>query len=276
MQEHTVTGGGGLKLHVAEQGKRDRPPILFIHGWSQSHLCWSRQFRSPLADGFRLVGMDLRGHGQSEAPLHAEHYAEGALWADDVDSVITALRLESPVLVGWSYGGLVVSDYLRKYGDGAIAGVNFVGAAMGIGDRWFGTFIGPAFMDHAMPACSRDQAVALDAVRGLVHAFFAKPVAAEEIERAIGCAMLVHPKVRKNLISREEDFSADLSKLRKPVLVTYGDADTVILPAMAEELLAVAPNSRPSAYPGVGHAPFIEEATRFNDELAQFADESRV
>jgi non-heme chloroperoxidase len=63
---HAVSGGGGLRLHVREWGKPHGPAILFIHGWSQNHLCWARQYESPLADEFRLVAYDLRGHGMSE------------------------------------------------------------------------------------------------------------------------------------------------------------------------------------------------------------------
>ena len=93
-KRYTVSGGGGLRLHVREWGKSDGPPILLIHGWSQNHLCWVRQYESALADEFRLVAFDLRGHGMSEAPLEAEHYTDGALWADDVAAIIDQLRLE--------------------------------------------------------------------------------------------------------------------------------------------------------------------------------------
>ena len=68
--------------------------ILFIHGWSQNHLCWAKQYESSLADEFRLVAYDLRGHGMSEAPLEPEHYTYGELWADDVAAIIEQLRLE--------------------------------------------------------------------------------------------------------------------------------------------------------------------------------------
>jgi len=54
---HTrVTGGGGVQLHVVEGGHREGRPILFIHGFSQSWLCWDRQMHSDLANEFRLVG----------------------------------------------------------------------------------------------------------------------------------------------------------------------------------------------------------------------------
>jgi non-heme chloroperoxidase len=104
MRTHAVRGGGGLRLHVREWGPADGPPILFIHGWSQNHLCWVRQYESGLADEFRLVAYDLRGHGMSEAPLEPEHYSDGQLWADDLAAIIDQLRLDRPVLVGWSYG----------------------------------------------------------------------------------------------------------------------------------------------------------------------------
>jgi pimeloyl-ACP methyl ester carboxylesterase len=113
MRIHTVRGGGGLALHVREWGRADGPPILLIHGWSQSHLCWARQYGSALADEFRLVAYDLRGHGMSEAPLEPEHYTDGRLWADDVAAIIQRLGLDRPVLVGWSYGGFIICDYLR-------------------------------------------------------------------------------------------------------------------------------------------------------------------
>jgi pimeloyl-ACP methyl ester carboxylesterase len=274
MQTHTVAGGGELMLHVREWGNGNAQPILFIHGWSQNHLCWSKQFEGPLAAEFRLVAIDIRGHGQSEAPLDVENYTTGALWADDIKNVIETLKLESPVLVGWSYAGLIISDYIRRYGDDDIAGVNFVDAAVGIGAQWFGTRIGPGFLDYAPLACSEDQTVALNAIRDFLHVCFVKPIAAGEMELAMGWNMLVHPQVRANLIGREEDFTPDLAKMKKPVLVTYGDADTVVMPSMAKVIQDSVPNCQMSEYPGVGHAPFIEEPVRFNAELNAFASQN--
>ena len=55
---HDVRGGGGLRLHVREWGDPQGPPIVFVHGWSQSQLCWSRQIAGPLAE--RLQARHLR------------------------------------------------------------------------------------------------------------------------------------------------------------------------------------------------------------------------
>ena len=68
MKHHTITGGGGVQLHLVETGDPSGRPILFIHGFSQCWLAWSRQLNSDLADRYRLVAMDMRGHGLSEKP----------------------------------------------------------------------------------------------------------------------------------------------------------------------------------------------------------------
>ena len=68
MTHHTITGGGGVQLHLVEAGNPSGRPIVFIHGISQCWLTWSRQLNSDLANHYRLVAMDLRGHGLSEKP----------------------------------------------------------------------------------------------------------------------------------------------------------------------------------------------------------------
>ena len=87
-------------LHVREWGNPDGSPIVFIHGWSQSHLCWHRQTESRLCDEFRLVAFDLRGHGMSEAPPQSQHYTHAGPWAYDLAAIIEELELERAVLVG--------------------------------------------------------------------------------------------------------------------------------------------------------------------------------
>ena len=122
-KKHTIAGGGGLHLHVREWGRASGPPILFIHGWSQSHLCWARQYDSWLADEFRLVAFDLRGHGMSEMPIGVRYYTDDLLWADDIAAIVARLGLDRVVLVGWSYGAFAVLDYVREHGQVAIAAV---------------------------------------------------------------------------------------------------------------------------------------------------------
>jgi pimeloyl-ACP methyl ester carboxylesterase len=275
MRTHGVEGGGGLKLHVRDFGPLDAPSILLIHGWSQHHLCWSKQIESPLAGEFRLVAMDLRGHGQSDAPLNLASYTSGPLWADDIAAVIENLELRSPILVGWSYGGFVIGDYLRVHGDAAIAGVNLVSGAVGIGPRWFGPLIGADFVEYAPLAASEDQAVALKAMQSLLHRMAVRDLPAADVELAMGWSMLTPAAVRGYLISRDEDYLPEYEALSKPLLVTYGAADTIVLPAMAELIQERCLTAQMSEYPHTGHVPFLEDPKRFNRELGDFARSSR-
>ncbi len=179
MQVHTVAGGGGVRLHVREWGQADGPPILFIHGWSQNHLCWDKQYESALRNEFRLVAYDLRGHGMSEAPPGPGPYTDAGLWADDLAAIIDRLGLERAVLVGWSYGAFVICDYLRAYGQDRVAAVNFVEGAVKMGEAAFGTLIGPAFLDHFVDLTADDLPTNIRGMRSFLRACVAKPVAAE-------------------------------------------------------------------------------------------------
>jgi len=75
LEHHIVTGGGGARLHVVETGNADGRALIFLHGFSQSWLAWQPQMCSDLAQDYRLVAVDLRGHGSSDKP--DEGYAEG-------------------------------------------------------------------------------------------------------------------------------------------------------------------------------------------------------
>ena len=269
MKVHAVRGGGGLQLHVREWGRPDGPPILFIHGWSQNHLCWAKQYESVLADEFRLVAYDLRGHGMSEAPLEPEHYTDGKLWADDVAAIMDELGLDPPVLVGWSYGAFVICDYIRAYGQERVAAINLVEGAVRLGEAAFGTLIGPSFLDHFVGATAGDLPTNIGAMRSFVRACFVKPVSNDELETAVCWNVVVPASIRANLAAREIDCDDVVRSLEVPLLVTQGRADSVVLPAMAEHVLATCPTSEASWFEGVGHVPHLEDAERFNRELAE-------
>jgi non-heme chloroperoxidase len=273
---HTVLGGGGLRLHVREWGRPDGPPILFMHGFSQCHLCWARQYESALAEEFRLVAYDLRGHGMSEAPLSPEHYTDARLWADDVAAIIEQLRLDRPVLVGWSYGGFIICDYLRAHGQDRIAAIDFVAGGVKLGEAAFGTLIGPGFLDNFADATADDLPTNIRGMRGLVKAFPAKPFPSDEVETLLCASMTVPARIRANLAAREIDGDDVLRALQVPLLVTQGRADTICLPAMAEHVLATCPTAEPSWYEGVGHTPHLEQPERFNRELAALTRRARA
>src|ERR671933_310404 len=268
MQVHTVEGGGGLRLHVREWGDPQGAAIFLIHGLSQNHLSWTHQFDSNLADEFRSVALDNRGHGMSDKPLEDEHYTDARLWAGDIAAVISSLGLDPPVLVGWSYGGFIISDYVRAHGEGSIAGINHVAGALMLNENLDN--LGPGFIDHLEGATAPDLPTNISTMRSFVRACTAQPMSEEDQETALCYNIVVPPQVRLALISRQIDSDDVLSEMTIPVLVTHGNQDTLALPSMAEHVLEVCPTAEASWYEGVGHAPFLEAPERFNRELANF------
>ncbi|WUJ70319.1 alpha/beta hydrolase [Kribbella soli] len=269
---YDVRGGGGVRLHAGEWGNRQGRPILFIHGWSASHVCWARQLAGLLGEEFRLVAFDNRGHGMSEKPLGAESYRDPQLWADDLAAVIDQLGLDRPVLVAWSYGGFIVSDYIRAYGEDRIGAIDLVGAAVMMKPPTFDN-IGPGFLGNAPEASQPDLATNITAIRRFLDVCTAEPLDQDDWSAALAWNMVVPPEVRGALISREIDSDDVLARLSVPVLVTHGRSDTIVLPSMAEHVLDVCKTARPSWYDGVGHVPFVEDQSRFDRELADLAAE---
>jgi pimeloyl-ACP methyl ester carboxylesterase len=256
-------------LHVREWGDPDGPAVLFVHGWSQSQLCWARQLDSPQLARCRMVTFDNRGHGMSEKPLEPEHYVDGHFWADDVAAVIEQTGLHRPILVAWSYGGFIVTDYIRAYGEAGIAGINLAGGAVLLKPPTF-DHIGPGFLENGEGACSPDLGTSIDAVRRFLHACTAEPLSDEDWSAALAWNMVVPPEVRGALISREIESDDVLTNLSVPVLVAHGRADAIVLPSMAEHVLEVCPTAEASWYDGMGHMPFWEDPQRFNRELEDF------
>jgi non-heme chloroperoxidase len=204
----------------------------------------------------------------SEAPLEPEHYTNGRLWADDVAAIIDRLAIDPPVLVGWSYGSFVICDYVRAHGQDRIAAIDFVGGGVKLGESWFGTLIGPGFVDHFVDATADDLPTNIRAMRSFVRTCLAKPLADDEVETAVCWNVVVPARIRAHLVAREIDSDDVLRSLKVPLLVTQGRADSVVLPAMAEHVLATCPTAEASWYEGVGHMPHLEEPESFNHELA--------
>lgn len=272
MEISTVTGGNGVKLHVREWGNKSGPPILLVHGWSQHHLAFRRQIESDLANEFRLVAFDLRGHGMSEHPTEVEDYTNGDLWAADIAAIIDQLGLVNPLLVGWSFGGSVISDYLRVHGDTKIAGVNYVGWGVIMGNTEAELrFVGRGFHDYYEGATSKDMPTAIEAMIGFAHACLGKPIPQDDLETLIAFNVMVPRFTRWAITQRKAiDFTSVISELSTPILATYGTKETIALPIVAKHIVKVCKNATSSLYEGVGHAPFLEDPKRFNLELAAF------
>ena len=270
---YTIEGGGGLGIHVREWGTEKAPTIIFIHGWSQSHLCWSKQYTSDLLKNFRLIALDLRGHGMSAAPIEVEHYNHSQLWAEDIAAIIEQLDVVKPVLSGWSYGSLVIADYVRIFGTEKLGAINFVGGPPALNEHVLGKLIGPGFYENFEACTNPDHAISLPAIAKFLHDCFEIEPRSEDFEIMLASNAVVSPLIRANLAARDIDNTDILSDIDVPVLVSHGRKDRVVLPSAAEVFLQHCPNAQAAWYDDVGHVPFVENAVRFNQDIAALAEQ---
>ena len=163
-----------------------------------------------------------------------------------------------------------MNDYLRAYGQDAVAGINYVGASVTLNEAALGTLIGRGLLENMEGAVSADLPTSIQAMRTFLKSCLVKPISQEDFEVALAYNVIVPSEVRAALAAREIDADDVMSALRVPVLVTHGLEDVAMLPAMGEHILETCPSATASWYEGVGHVPFMEAAARFNKELAAF------
>jgi non-heme chloroperoxidase len=269
MLNHKVTSSDGTRLHVVETGKPSGRPIVFIHGISQCWLTWSRQLTSDLAEDHRLVAMDMRGHGLSDKPR--EGYADSSLWADDVNAVIQALRLDHPILSGWSYGPLVILDYVRKYGENDIGGINFVGGVTKLGSEEAMSVLTPEFLNLVPGFFATDTEQSVRSLESLLRLCFAQEPSAEDLYLMLGYNLSVPPYVRQALLSRPIENDDLLTQIRKPVLITQGENDGVVKRIAVDKHKASLAHAQIQIVPSAGHAAFWDDAEVFNQGLRSFS-----
>lgn len=267
-RSRSVAGARGCSLSVVEGGAPDGPPLLFIHGLSQAKLAWQRQFSGMLAERFRLVAFDLRGHGHSDRP--AAGYDESEVWAEDVHRVIEAMSLARPVVVAWSYGGLVACDYLRLHGTSSIAGLVLVGPATRIGVPGAISDVPAGTLDDDLTATDGEHSVA--ALGRFVGTLARRPMPASEHAFFLGFNVMTPARVRAALLARTLDNDDVLSGLDVPVLVVQGGCDHQIVPAAARRVARLTARAEYRLYDRSGHTPFWEEPERFDADVAAFAE----
>ena len=266
MTAHKAISSDGTAIAWEEWGNPAGREILFLHGFNQCRFSWARQSADPVfAARYRMIALDLRGHGESDKPLGADSYEADRLWGDDIAAVLAAAGLKRPVFVVWSYAGRVLADYIRTHGAGAIAGVNFVAARTQV-ER---AMLGPA-RQHFGAMMSPGLAQNIAGTRGFLRSCFEVQPSQDAFETMLAFNMVVPAAARALVLGRAGDTIEATKSLACPTLVTHGARDQVFLPSLAEFTASCFKGAGLSIYEGIGHAPFWEDAERFNRELMAF------
>ncbi|OZG28152.1 alpha/beta hydrolase [Williamsia sp. 1138] len=248
---------------------RDVPTLLLIHGWAQSSACWGGDLIDDLAARYRVIAMDLRGHGGSGVPPADRLTSED--FGSDVAAVLAAeVPLGGPVFVlGWSYGGLVICDYLARAGAIAPTGLIFVGAITSIGRGQAGGRVGPQMRAALPDAYSEDPATAVAALQSFAGSL-APAGQGACAQRLLGTSLTVPPYIRAGLFAREAANDALLEQAGLPILLIHGTADGVVDISSAEHLAGLVPGAQARFWDGAGHAPFLDDPGRFVREVDDF------
>lgn len=261
-----MTSADGVKIAVQEIGNPAGAPIVFVHGLLGSHIDWDAQTKSRELQSYRLITYDMRGHGLSGKPDDAEAYHDGRRWADDLASVLKATGARKPILVGWSRGGVVLSNYLAAYGDKAVAGLVYVDGVIELNASLI-TGHPKEYADLA----SDDLTVHLDAVRTFLSLCFQTQPDMATFERLLSNAALASWVMTKTIPSMTVAAAKGLPKAHVPVLMVYGGKDALVNPEPSiARAKALNSTIKTAVYANSGHAPFLEEAPRFNRDLAEF------
>lgn len=266
-KQYTVTSSDGVTIAVEETGNPQGQPIVFVHGLLGSRINWDSQTADPDLQKFRLITFDLRGHGLSAKPDDADAYKDGDRWADDLDAVLRESGATNPVLVGWSLGGVVLSNYLASHGDAGIGGLLYVDGVIELKPD----LITPHPEVYAGLA-SEDLRTHLDTVRTFLALCFATQPERATFERLLSNAAVASWLMTRTVPSMTVQAKEGLAKAKKPVLLIYGGKDNLVRPQPSiERAKSFNGAIKSEIYDNSGHAPFLEEASRFNKDLARFA-----
>jgi len=266
-----VEGAGDARLFVEENGDPTNPAILWIHGYCQCRLCWDEQFQNEeLASKFHMVRLDLRGHGLSDRLGDPAAFQDSKIWAEDIRAVISTLRLSKPVLAGWSYGGFIICDYIRYYGQENLGGLIFVAAATEMGRDEANALLGAEFL-HLVPGFfSTDYATGSAALQQFIGMATYEELDPHTFYYLVGFNSMTLPASRQGMFMRELNNGAILDAIKIPSLIIQGNDDRVVLPASSGNIARHIPHASRVDYDHCGHVAFLEVPEQFNRDVVAF------
>jgi pimeloyl-ACP methyl ester carboxylesterase len=255
----------GLDIAVYESGPCGGPAVLFVHGFSQSHMVWMAQFGSPALQHCRLIAYDLRGHGLSSKPRGAHFYKSPRRWAEEFRAVMDTLEINRPVIVAWSLGASLFCHYLARFGDSSLRAINFVSARLSRNP----SFIGPASNRNKPGLLSEDSNVRFTAANEFLRSFSVRKISHSQFHLLLISGLSTPAHVLRSIYMRRNlDYQA-LAGVKCPVLITHGIRDKLASFRATEDIVSRIPHANLSLYMQCGHIPFLEDSQRFDAELLQ-------
>lgn len=262
-----------VRLHVSDVG--EGRPVILIHGWPLSDAMFEYQYAALIKNGYRAIGITLRGFGQSDKPYGKYNYD---VFADDIKVVLEELQIDNAVLGGFSFGGATVIRFISKYKNEHVNKLALFGAAAPCEVR-------KDDFPYGLPMEILNSLIELNSAN--------RPHLIEEFGKLFAATETALPKNISDWLAgiqfqssqyamdqglymiRDSDLRADLENIIIPTAIFHGKLDKLCPFELAEQLHEGIANSKLIAFENSGHALFLEERLKFNDELIKFIKEDK-
>lgn len=257
-----------VRLHVSDLGEGS--PIILIHGWPLSDEMFEYQYSALIKNGYRVIGITLRGFGHSDKPYGNYNYD---VFAEDIKVILEELQIDNAVLGGFSFGGATVIRFAAKYNNAHVSKLALFGAAAP------SEVIRDDF-PYGLSVEMLNSLIELNSVN--------RPQLIEEFGKLFAATETGLPKSISNWLAglqlqssqyameqglimlRDSDLRNDLEKITTPTAIFHGKLDKLCPFDLAEQLHKGIVQSKLISFENSGHALFLEEREKFNEELIKF------
>ena len=247
----------GVRLHFTETGPNFAPTIVFVPGWTMPAWIFQRQIDFFSRD-YHVVALDPRGQGDSDAPAGGyEPFRRGA----DIGDLIRVMGGRQVILVGWSLGVLDSLAYVHGAGDGKLLGLVLIDNSVGEDPA---PTASPRIFQPRQPRASREVAMAR-----FVRSMFRQPQNEAYLDRLTDTALRTPPDASAALLAYPVPrtfWREAVYMVRKPILYIVRPG----LSGQAGNLQARHANVQADIYYDAGHALFVDDGDRFNNEMLVF------
>ncbi|OUM90786.1 MAG: alpha/beta hydrolase [Bacillus thermozeamaize] len=259
----------GVRIFVQDlnPGMGSRP-VVFAHGWPLNHKMFEYQYNVLPRYGFRCLGIDQRGFGQSDKPWHGYSYDR---LADDLHAVLEALQLEDTALVGFSIGGAIAIRYMARHGGHRIGRLALVDAAAPV-------FTKRPDYPYGLPVEQVNDLIRQtyqdrpQMLTGLGRIFFNRNVGTDLLDwfHNLGLEGSSHATIQCLVSLRDEDLRSDLGQIHVPTAIFHGVHDRIVPFPSALVLQREIAGSHLYPFYNSGHGVVIDEMDAFNAALLRF------
>jgi non-heme chloroperoxidase len=259
-----------VKIYVEDLNPQGKKTILFIHGWPGSHKLFEYQFDQLPKLGYRIIGIDTRGFGDSDKPWTGYDYNT---LSDDVRCVIDTLGLRDITLAGHSTGGAIAIRYMARHRGHGVSKLALFDAAA------------PSLIKRPNFPYGLDKETVVQLIEGTYtdrpkmlrdfgDTFFfqhiTQPFSDWFFQLGLQAAGWATAAIANTWLN--EVLFSDLETINVPTLIIHGIHDKVVPFQLGEIQNKSIKNSKLIPFYYSGHATFYDQKDKFNEELVKFVE----